>query len=169
MPPQPFYDVSQYDYDNPVFGIDEIRKINLQRFEMEQLTAIVHVDRDNHGIVGYKDISENEFWVRGHMPEYALMPGVVICECAAQLGGFYARKYKLLGGDFIGFGGMDEVRFRAPVLPGCRLVISAIIRKVRPNRRAEFDFQGFVDGTMVCSGSLIGVPIFRKKFEKEKE
>ncbi len=166
MPPRPFYDVDQFDYDNPVFGIDEIRKINLQRYEMEQLTAIVHVDRDNHGIVGYKDITEDEFWVRGHMPEYALMPGVVICECAAQLGGFYARKYKLLGGDFIGFGGMDEVRFRAPVLPGCRLIISAIIRKVRPNRRAEFDFQGFVDGIMVCSGSLIGVPIYRDKAKK---
>src|ERR1700677_3562329 len=123
MPPQHIYPMELVDFDRPVFTIEEIRKINQQRYEMEQLTAIVYVDQPGNGLIGYKDITSNEFWVRGHMPEFPLMPGVVLCECAAQLAGFFARKYELLEGDFLGFGGMDEVRFRAPVFVGDRLLI----------------------------------------------
>lgn len=159
MPPQHIYSMDLVDYDKPVFAIDEIRKINPQRYEMEQLTAIVYVDPPGNGIIGYKDVTPNEFWVRGHMPEFPLMPGVVLCECAAQLAGFYARKFDLLQGDFLGFGGMDEVRFRAPVFVGDRLLIMAKLTKLRPGRRAEFDFQGFVKEKMVFSGRMIGVPI----------
>lgn len=162
MPPQTLYDISQFDFDNPLFGRDEIRKVNPQRHEMEQLTGIVHIDRENHGLVGFKDVTDEEFWVRGHMPGFPLMPGVILCECAAQLAGFYARKYNILGaGDFLGFGGMSDVRFRRPVFPGERLVITAQVTRIRPRRRAEFQFQGFVDEKMVFSGEMIGVPIDR--------
>jgi 3-hydroxyacyl-[acyl-carrier-protein] dehydratase len=159
MPPQQIYGSDQYNFDRPLFSIDEIRKVNPQRYEMEQLTAILYVDREGNGLIGYKDITPNEFWVRGHMPDFPLMPGVVLCECAAQLAGFYARKYELLQGDFLGFGGMEEVRFRAPVFVGDRLLIMAKLTKLRPGRRAEFDFQGFVKDKMVFSGRMIGVPI----------
>ena len=147
------------DFDNPLYGIEEIRKVNPQRHEMEQLTAVLHVDRETNGVVGYKDVTDQEFWVRGHMPDFPLMPGVVLCECAAQLAGFYARKYQILAGDFLGFGGMSDVRFRAPVFPGSRLILMAKVLSVRVCRRAEFAFQGFVDGRMVFSGTMIGVPI----------
>lgn len=158
---QPLADFSQFDFDHPMFDQEAVREVNPQRFEMEQLTAVVHVDTTTHLIVGYKDVTDQEFWIRGHMPEYPLMPGVVLCECAAQLAGFYARKYKILGGDYLGFGGMNEVRFRAPVYPNCRLVLAARLTKLRPNRLAEYDFQGFVDHKMVFSGGMIGVPIHR--------
>jgi 3-hydroxyacyl-[acyl-carrier-protein] dehydratase len=161
MPPRALYDISQLDFDNPVFDLQEIRRINPQRHEMEQLTAIVLIDREHDGLVGYKDITDEEFWTRGHMPGFPLMPGVILCECAAQLAGFYARKYELLGGDFLGFGGMDNVRFRAPVFPGCRLVIASRLMRLRPNRRAEFEFQGFVEQRMIFSGEMIGIPVTR--------
>ncbi|MCA9072494.1 MAG: beta-hydroxyacyl-ACP dehydratase [Planctomycetaceae bacterium] len=163
MPPPPFVDLSKLDFDKPLFDLQEIRRVNPQRHEMEQLTAIVHIDRDNHTAAGYKDVTNEEFWITGHMPGFPLMPGVILCECAAQLAGFYARKYNLLGGDYLGFGGMDDVRFRYPVFPGCRLVLTAKVTKIRPHRRAEYDFQGFVEDRMVFSGSMIGVPIQRDR------
>lgn len=165
MPPQHLYPMESVDYDRPQFDIEEIRKINPQRYEMEQLTAVLYVDEPGNGLVGYKDITPNEFWVRGHMPGFPLMPGVILCECAAQLAGFYARKYELLHGDFLGFGGMEEVRFRAPVFVGDRLLIMVKLTNLRPGRRAEFDFQGFVKDKMVLSGCMIGVPIDKGQSE----
>ena len=160
MPPKALYDISQFDFEKPIFTLNDIRRINPQRHAMEQLTAVVHVNESDHSLIGYKDVTDKEFWVTGHMPGFPLMPGVVLCEAAAQLAGFYARKYKLLGGDYLGFGGMNNVRFRAPVFPNCRLVLMAKAKKIR-TIRAEFEFQGFVDNRMVFSGEMIGVPITR--------
>jgi len=56
---------------------------------------------------------------------------------------------------------MDEIRFRAPVFPNCRLILMARMRDLRPNRRAKFDFQGLVKDQIVFTGSMLGVPIMR--------
>tara|TARA_B100000029_G_scaffold509547_1_gene599010 strand:+ start:1295 stop:1795 length:501 start_codon:yes stop_codon:yes gene_type:complete len=161
MPPPSLFPRNDLDFDNPQFDLDEVRKVNPQRHEMEQLTAVLVVHEDQNGLVGYKDVSNDEFWITGHMPGFPLMPGVVMCECAAQLAGFFARKYNVLGGDYLGFGGMNDVKFRFPVFPGDRLLLMAKVTKVRPNRRAEFDFQGFVGDRMVFCGTMVGVPIHR--------
>ena len=86
---------------------------------MEQLTAIVFDDFKRKICAGYKDITEQEFWVRGHMPGMPLMPGVLMCEAAAQMCSYYAHKHNLLGEcKVVGFGGMEDVRFRDPVRRG---------------------------------------------------
>ncbi|MFZ9092005.1 MAG: 3-hydroxyacyl-ACP dehydratase FabZ family protein [Planctomycetaceae bacterium] len=161
MATAPLYDLSKLNFVSPLFTQDDIRAINPQRFEMEQLTGIVHVDREQHLIVGYKQLTDEEFWIRGHMPDFALMPGVVQCEAAAQLGGFYARKYNLIGGDYLGFGGMDKVRFRKPVFPGARLDLVARVTRVMAQKLAQFEFQGWVGEELMFEGQMLGVTVNR--------
>ena len=161
MPSEPLVDMSQFDFSKPLFNLEEIRRINPQRHEMEQLTGIVHVDESTHTIVGFKNVTTEEFWTAGHMPGFPLMPGVIQCEAGAQLGGFYARKYDLIGGDYLGFGGMNKVRFRKPIFPGCRLDLVAHVTRVRARKLAQFEFQGFVDGQMMFEGEMLGVTVNR--------
>ena len=154
-----FIDLSLVDFDNPTAGIDDIRQTNPQRFEMEQLTAIVHDDIDAGIFVAYKDISSEDFWVRGHMPGMPLMPGVVMLEACAQACSYFGQRHDLLGSEMLGFGGLDNVRFRDPVIPGERFVIICRLVKARRNRMIICDFQGVVNGNLACEGTLRGIPI----------
>ncbi len=152
-------DFSEYDLEHVVADIEEIRRINPQRYEMEQLTAIVFDDVERGICVGYKDVTENEFWVRGHMPGMPLMPGVVMCEAAAQMCSYHSQRHNLLGTEMIGFGGMDDVRFRGTVVPGDRLVVIAQKLQVRMGAMIRCRFQCFVREQLVCAGGIRGIPI----------
>jgi 3-hydroxyacyl-[acyl-carrier-protein] dehydratase len=152
-------DFSAYDLDRVVADIEEIRRINPQRFEMEQLTAIVYDDRKTGICVGYKDVTADEFWVRGHMPGLPLMPGVIMCEAAAQLCSYHAQRHNLLDAEMIGFGGLDEVRFRGTVVPGDRLVVAAQKLQLRSGAMIRCRFQCFVREQRVCEGQIRGIPI----------
>lgn len=149
-------DHSEYDLNNVIADIDEIRSFNPQRHEMEQLTAIVFEDHDLGICVGYKDLTENEFWARGHMPGLPLMPGVIMCESAAQLSAYFARKHRVLDAELVGFGGLEDVRFRGIVRPGDRFVIMAKKLASRHNM-IKCDFQGFVREECVVTGQLKGI------------
>jgi 3-hydroxyacyl-[acyl-carrier-protein] dehydratase len=167
MPPVALVDPSTIDTSRILVDREGIRRGNPQRFEMEQLTAIVALDRDRHLIIGYKDVEADEFWVRGHMPDYPLMPGVMMCEAAAQLASYYCHAINLMEGGFLGFGGMEDVRFRGQVRPGDRLVLVSQARKVH-RRQTIFETQGFVDSNMVYHGRIIGVPLSGRE-EKRPE
>src|SRR5438105_12831005 len=161
MPPPLIVDPATVDLRQVVADREAIRRVNPQRYEMEQRTAIVLMDSEQHLIAGYKDVGDDEFWVRGHLPDYPLLPGVLICEAAAQLCSYYIVTSGLLQGDFLGFGGMEKVRFRGPVHPGDRLVL--IGKLVRYHRRQTvFNVQGFVGTSMVFHADIIGVPMTRK-------
>src|SRR4030088_3029906 len=101
MPPEFNVAVTQLDLGCIVADKEAIRKVNPQRFECEQLDAIVMVDPVNHVAAGYKDVRADEFWVRGHLPGYPLMPGILMCEASAQLCSYYSVKKGLLTVDFI--------------------------------------------------------------------
>jgi 3-hydroxyacyl-[acyl-carrier-protein] dehydratase len=152
-------DFSAYDLDHVVADIEQIRRINPQRHEMEQLTAIVYDDVETGICVGYKDVTDHEFWVRGHMPGMPLMPGVVMCESAAQLCSYHSQRHNLLGAEMVGFGGMDSVRFRGTVVPGDRLVIVAQKLQLRVGAMIRCRFQCFVNEQLVCEGQIRGIPI----------
>lgn len=155
-----FFDYQQFDCSQPLYDLQDIRRVNPQRNEMEHLTGIVWADPDEHEVVGFKDVGHDEFWVRGHMPGYALMPGVIMCEAAGQLVSFYVRHFDILSaGDFIGFGGLDRVRFRHPVFPGTRLMLGARAKRIDPRFGATFQLQGYANGRVVFSGEMVAVTL----------
>jgi 3-hydroxyacyl-[acyl-carrier-protein] dehydratase len=157
MPPKPLVDLEALDTSQLVAGPEQIRQCNRQRFEMEQLDGIVALDTDEAFAVGFKDVGEDEFWVRGHIPGRPLLPGVLMCEAAAQLSSFLYGS--MFGAEkFLGFGGLEGVKFRSQVVPGDRLVLVARAEDIRP-RRVVCRCQGFVGDRMVYEGTIIGMPM----------
>jgi 3-hydroxyacyl-[acyl-carrier-protein] dehydratase len=72
---------------------------------------------------------------------------------------YFSQKYDLLGAAMVGFGGLEEVRFRDPVIPGDRLVLACEMTRLRRGRIVFTKFQGFVRNAMVVDGVLKGIPI----------
>jgi len=161
MPPPAIIKPSEVDFTRVIADADAIRAVNPQRFEMEALTAIVMMDPVTKIAVAYKDVRLDEFWVRGHMPGDPLMPGVMMCEAAAQLCSYYLMKHKVFDSDYVGLGGLDEAQFRQPVRPGDRLVLAARLTRER-KFIAQSDVQGFVGDTMVFDAIVKGVPLHKR-------
>ncbi len=153
------FDVARLDLSRPIAGIDQIRAVNPHRFEMELLTAIVLLDPVRKLIVGYKDLSADEFWARGHMPGYPLLPGVLMSEAAAQLCCYYTVTQKVCDpGALMGLGGIEDTKFLRPVRPGDRLVMVGTGLKVH-RRMTKFRTVGYVRNEKVYETTVIGVPI----------
>jgi 3-hydroxyacyl-[acyl-carrier-protein] dehydratase len=161
-------DPAEIDTNRVIADIEEIRKYNPQRYEMEQLTAICYEDRERAICAGYKDLTPDEFWVRGHFPGMPLMPGVIMCEAAAQLASYYTIKYKLMKAPIVGFGGLQDVRFRGVVRPGDRFLIVGRLLKVR-STMLTCEFQCFVRQNLVCEGVILGIPLSPEAIEADRE
>jgi 3-hydroxyacyl-[acyl-carrier-protein] dehydratase len=153
------FDPAQIDYSHIVADAEAIRQQNHQRDAMEQLTAIVLDDVERGICIGYRDITADEFWCSGHMPDIPLMPGVIMCEVAAQVCSYHSSRHDLLGCEVMGFGGLDNIRFRGVVLPGSRLTVVCQILGVRRGRMITCRFQGFAEESLVCEGQIRGVPL----------
>ena len=162
MPPPLLFDLSQIDLKaKPLFDKEAIGKVNPQRFEMQQLDGILWYDKEKFMILGYKDVTEDEFWTRGHIPGRPVMPAVMMIEAAAQMSSFFIKQiYKEEG--FIGFAGIDSAKFRSIVEPGQRLYLLGHITKYKHRKhttRVQTSVQGIVDGTMVFEAVVSGMEI----------
>jgi len=157
MPPQYLFDLTGIDLNKIVYDQEAIRAANPQRGDMEMLNAIVHAKPEEGQIIGYKDVRDDEFWVHGHIPGRPLFPGVLMIEAGAQLASFYTRKFLNLDG-FIGFGAVDNVKFRGQVVPGNRLYVVGKKTWYR-HRRVGCDIQGLVDGNLVFEAQVTGVQL----------
>jgi len=158
MPPPLLFDLSQIDLKaEPIFDKQAIGQVNPQRFEMQQLDGILWYDKERRLVLGYKDVTENEFWIRGHIPGRPLMPGVLMVEAAAQLSSFLVKQIFGYKG-FIGFGGIESVKFRAVVVPGQRLCLLCHLTHFK-SRKYTCSTQGVVNGTMVFEAVVSGMQL----------
>jgi 3-hydroxyacyl-[acyl-carrier-protein] dehydratase len=157
MPPTQLFDMSGIDLNKVLFDRDEIKKENPQDFEMQQLDGIIWYDKDSFMSLGYKDVTDKEFWCRGHIPGRPLMPGVIMVEAAAQMSSFAVKRFYGLEG-FIGFAGIENAKFRKPVEPGSRLYLLCYI-KVFKRRKFTAIVQGVVDDTMVFECEVSGLNV----------
>ena len=158
MPPSLLFDLSQIELTGkPVFDKKAIGKVNPQRFEMQHLDGILWYDKKKFLILGYKDVTGDEFWVRGHIPGRPLMPGVIMVEAAAQLLSFFVKQIYGLDA-FIGFVGIDSTKFRSVVAPGQRLYLLGHLTKYE-RRKYVASVQGVVEGTMVFETIVSGTKV----------
>ncbi len=157
MAPRFLVDLDNIDLNKVIYDTQAVEQVNPHRYEMRLLDGIVHFDEEAGTIVGYKDTSPDDFWVRGHIPGRPLMPGVLMVEAAAQLASFAATKITSEE-RFIAFGGIEDVKFRAQIAPGDRLYLLGKFLERRP-RRFKMATQGFSDGKLVFQAVIIGMPI----------
>jgi 3-hydroxyacyl-[acyl-carrier-protein] dehydratase len=105
-------------------------------------------------IVGIKNVTINEPFFQGHFPGHPIMPGVLIIEAMAQVGGIYAHLAGEVEGDKVPyFVGIDQARFRKPVLPGDVLRLELTLTSLR---RGIYTFagKGYVDDKLVAEAEL---------------
>jgi 3-hydroxyacyl-[acyl-carrier-protein] dehydratase len=106
--------------------------------------------------VGIKNVTYNEPFFMGHFPGKPIMPGVLILEALAQTGGVLAFKSLEEKNGAVFFTGIDEARFRKPVIPGDQL---KLVVEILRNRREIWVFRGeaFVDGELVAEAKIMAM------------
>ena len=102
-----------------------------------------------------KNVTINEPHFQGHFPGRPLMPGVLIVEAMAQVGGLIVTQMPDLPKGLFVFAGIDGVRFRRPVVPGDQLIISCQLTSIKRKRFGKVRGEAKVDGNLVCSGELM--------------
>tara|TARA_R110002096_G_scaffold147220_3_gene306915 strand:- start:5427 stop:5906 length:480 start_codon:yes stop_codon:yes gene_type:complete len=159
MASQPIVDPVTINTEEVAVTKDEILTLNAQRDEFEQVDRLISLDLESGLAVGIKTQRPDEFWTRGHIPGRPIMPGVLMIEMAAQISSLiYHLKFETGGKKFFGFGGVNHVKFRGAVEPGCDLLMVVKTKTLR-SRMAIFEAQGFVDGKMVFEGEVTGVVV----------
>lgn len=114
-----------------LLGVDEIQALLPHRYPMLLIDRITAIELKKN-ITGYKNLSINEWVFQGHFPQFPIYPGVLIIEGMAQCGGILIMKsYPELAGKLTYFMGIDNARFRRPVVPGDQLRYEIEILKVK--------------------------------------
>ncbi|WP_425058594.1 3-hydroxyacyl-[acyl-carrier-protein] dehydratase FabZ [Sporomusa carbonis] len=136
-----------------ILNATEIQEIIPHRYPMLLVDRIVELEPMKRA-VGIKNVTMNEHFFMGHFPEKPVMPGVLILEAMAQVGGvamLYPEEYR---GKLAFFAGMDRVKFRKPVVPGDQLYMVAEIIKLR-GLAGKVWAEAFVDGQIVAEAEFL--------------
>jgi 3-hydroxyacyl-[acyl-carrier-protein] dehydratase len=157
VPAAPLIEIGSLDLSRTVAGEAEIRKLCLQRNRFAMLDRVVHFDPDSGISAGVKELATSDWWAEDHIPGRPIFPGALQIEGAAQLCTFhFLTAHPEQRGKFVGFGGLDETRFRGVVTPPARMVFVAKELRFRPTM-FTYAAQGFVDGKQVLETEILGV------------
>jgi 3-hydroxyacyl-[acyl-carrier-protein] dehydratase len=105
--------------------------------------------------VGIKNVTINEPFFQGHFPKRPIMPGVLIVEAMAQVGGIILIQMPESEGMLSVFAGIDKVRFRRPVVPGDQLIITAELLSLKRKRFGKMQARAEVAGQLACDGEMM--------------
>jgi len=131
----------------------EIQNVIPHRYPFLLVDRIIELEPMKRA-VGIKNVSINENFFQGHFPGHPVMPGVLILEAMAQVGGVAMLYPDENRGKLAFFAGMDRVKFRKPVVPGDQLRMVAEIIKVRGGM-GKLWVQSFVDDQLVAEGEFL--------------
>jgi 3-hydroxyacyl-[acyl-carrier-protein] dehydratase len=137
-----------------VFTVEQIHKLLPHRYPFALVDRIIEYVPGEKA-VGIKNVTFNEPFFPGHIPGRPLMPGVLIVEAMAQVGGIVLIQLPGMEGNFFAFAGIDKVRFRRPVVPGDQLIMTVKLLSFKRNRIAKMEGQGLVDGQLAVQGEML--------------
>jgi UDP-3-O-[3-hydroxymyristoyl] N-acetylglucosamine deacetylase/3-hydroxyacyl-[acyl-carrier-protein] dehydratase len=136
----------------PAIDINRIQRILPHRYPMLLVDRVVEIDGDRRA-VGIKNVTFNEPFFQGHYPRQPIMPGVLIIEAMAQLGGLLLSQKLEHTGKLAILLSLDNVKFRRPVTPGDQLVMEAIAKRVK-SRTGEVACRAHVAGELAVEAEI---------------
>ncbi len=136
------------------FSVEEIQKLLPHRYPFALVDRIIDYIPGKKA-VGIKNVTFNEPHFQGHFPEQPIMPGVLIVEAMAQVGGVVMTQMPGCEGGIFLFAGIDKVRFRRQVVPGDQLVMTVELLWVKQRRFGKMQAKAEVDGQLAASGELM--------------
>ncbi len=131
---------------------DEIERIIPHRYPFLLVDRIVEIEEGRRG-VGIKNVTANEWFFEGHFPGRKIMPGVLIVEALAQVAAVTLLRGVDAGGKVPLFGGIEQLRFRRPVVPGDQLRLEFELEKMR-GPVGKGHVRATVDGQVAAEGSI---------------
>jgi 3-hydroxyacyl-[acyl-carrier-protein] dehydratase len=136
------------------FAVEEIHKLLPHRYPFALVDRIIEYIPGKKA-VGIKNVTFNEPHFQGHFPGRPIMPGVLIVEAMAQVGGIVLTQMADLEGGIFLFAGIDKTRFRREVVPGDQLVMTLELLWVKQRRFGKMQARAEVDGQLCAEGELM--------------
>jgi 3-hydroxyacyl-[acyl-carrier-protein] dehydratase len=134
--------------------VEEIQNLLPHRYPFALVDRIIEYVPQKRA-VGIKNVTVNEPHFQGHFPGRPIMPGVLIVEAMAQVGGVVLTQMPDMDDGLFTFAGIDNVRFRRPVVPGDRLVMTVELLWTKRRRFGKMQGRAEVDGQLVSEGELM--------------
>jgi len=147
-------DIESSTVSKKVFTIQEIQDLLPHRYPFLLVDRIIDYVPGKKA-VGIKNVTVNEPFFQGHFPGKPIMPGVLIVEAMAQVGGIVLTQLPELERGLFMFAAIDGVRFRRPVVPGDQLVMTLELLSVKRRRFGKMRGIAQVDGQLACEGELM--------------